>query len=86
MNIAQTTRTLAACAISFAALAVPAAAQQVMRSDFSNETVGAEPDGSGYCLQLRTHGETAKFRAPDMGAGIHATPGASYTRVSVVPG
>jgi len=27
-----------------------------------------------------------KFRAPDMGAGIYATPGASYTRVSIVPG
>ena len=41
MNIARTT--LAACAIGFAALALPAAAQQIVKTDFSNETVGAEP-------------------------------------------
>ena len=34
---------LAGCTIGFVALALPAAAQQVTKTDFSNETVGAEP-------------------------------------------
>ena len=43
MNISLTTRILAVCTIGFAALALPVIAQQVTKTDFSNETVGAEP-------------------------------------------
>jgi hypothetical protein len=44
------------------------------------------PDRRAVAIAKEEIGSTANFRAPDMGAEIYATSGASYIRVSVVPG